>query len=282
MVAFPLSKATLQRSAAAIILIAVIALITMASAQHRSQPSGSPQILTVAASAIPHAEILEFIKPQLRAEGVDLRIKIFTDYVQPNLQVAERQVDANFFQHKPYLDAFNREHGTHLAVVPGSAVHVEPFGAYSKKIRSVAQLADGAVVAVPNDPSNSARALLLLQKQGLLQLKDPTNILATSHDVIANPKHLQIRELEAATLPRVLADVDLALINTNYALAAGLAPTRDALFIEGADSPYANLVAARADNVDSPALRKLVSALHSPATKQFIQSRYHGAVVTTF
>jgi D-methionine transport system substrate-binding protein len=240
------------------------------------------QTLTVAASAVPHAEILEFIKPQLRAQGVDLRVKVFTDYVQPNLQVEERQLDANFFQHKPYLDAFNREHGTHLVVVPGSAVHVEPFGAYSKRIRTLAQLRDGAVIAVPNDPSNSARALLLLQKQGLIELKDPNNILATAHDVIVNPKHLKIRELEAATLPRVLDDVDLALINTNYALAAGLVPTRDALFIEGADSPYANLVAARPDNVSSPALRKLVEALRSPAAKQFIQDKYHGAVVATF
>jgi D-methionine transport system substrate-binding protein len=240
------------------------------------------QTLTIAASAIPHAEILEFVKPQLEAEGVHLKIKVFTDYVQPNLQVEEHQLDANFFQHKPYLDAFNREHGTHLVVVPGSAIHVEPFGAYSKKIRSVAQLPDGAVVAVPNDPSNSARSLLLLQKQGLIKLRDPANIMATAHDVIFNPRHLKIRELEAATLPRVLDDVDLALINTNYALAAGLDPKRDALFIEGADSPYANLIAARADNVNSPALRKVVEALRSPAARKFIQDRYHGAVVATF
>lgn len=244
--------------------------------------TGYGQTLTIAASAVPHAEILEFVKPQLRAEGVDLRIKVFTDYVQPNLQVQERQLDANFFQHKPYLEDFNREHGTHLVVVPGSAVHVEPFGAYSKKIHNVAQLRDGAVIAVPNDPSNSARALLLLQKQGLIKLKDPADILATAHDVIFNPRHLKIRELEAATLPRVLDDVDLALINTNYALAAGLEPTRDALFIEGADSPYANLIAARQDNVGSPALRKLVEALRSLAVKKFIQDKYHGAVVATF
>jgi D-methionine transport system substrate-binding protein len=255
-------------------ILSIVAIMTAATAQ--------AETLTVAASAIPHAEILEFIKPQLLAQGVDLRVKVFTDYVQPNLQVEERQLDANFFQHKPYLDAFNREHGTHLVVVPNSAVHVEPFGAYSKKIRSVAQLRDGAVIAVPNDPSNSARSLLLLQKQGLIKLRDPTNILATSHDVVFNPKHLKFRELEAATLPRVLDDVDLALINTNYALAAGLQPTRDALFIEGADSPYANLVAARADNVNSPALRKLVEALRSPAAKKFIQDKYHGAVVATF
>jgi D-methionine transport system substrate-binding protein len=240
------------------------------------------ETLTIAASAVPHAEILEFVKPQLATQGIELRIRVFTDYVQPNVQVEERQLDANFFQHKPYLDAFNREHGTHLVVVPGSAVHIEPFGAYSRKVKSLAQLRMGAVVAVPNDPSNSARALLLLQKQGLLTLKDPSNIFATRHDVVANPKQLDIRELEAATLPRVLDDVDLALINTNYALAAGLHPTRDALFIESSDSPYANLVAARPDNVNSPAMRKLVEALRSPGTKRFIQEKYHGAVVATF
>jgi D-methionine transport system substrate-binding protein len=255
-------------------LVSIAALVA-AGAAHA-------ETLTVAASAIPHAEILEFVKPQLLAQGVDLRVKVFTDYVQPNLQVEEHQLDANFFQHKPYLDAFNREHGTHLVVVPGSAVHVEPFGAYSKKIHSIAELRDGAVVAVPNDPSNSARALLLLQKQGLIKLRDPTNIMATSHDVVFNPKHLKLRELEAATLPRVLDDVDLALINTNYALAAGMQPNRDALFIEGPDSPYANLVAARPDNVSSPALRKLVEALRSPGAKKFIQEKYHGAVVATF
>jgi D-methionine transport system substrate-binding protein len=166
--------------------------------------------------------------------------------------------------------------------VPNSTVHVEPFGAYSKKIKSVASLRNGAIIAIPNDPSNCARALLLLQKQGLIKLKDPNNMLATARDVAANPKQLQIRELEAATLPRVLEDVDIALINTNYALAAKLQPTRDALFIEGSDSPYANLVAARPDNVNAPAVRKLVAALRTPAVKKFIAEKYQGAVVAVF
>jgi len=244
--------------------------------------SAHAEVLKIAASAVPHAEILEYVKPQLKAQGVDLQVKVFTDYVQPNLQVEEKQLDANFFQHKPYLDAFNKEHGTHLVVVPGSAVHVEPFGAYSKKIKSLAQLKPGAVIAIPNDPSNGARALLLLQKQGLIKLKNPANMLATAREVTTNPKQLKIREIEAATLPRVLDDVDLALINTNYALAAGLVPTRDALFIEGSDTPYANLIAARPDNVNSPALKKLVAALRTPAAKKFIQDKYKGAVVATF
>jgi D-methionine transport system substrate-binding protein len=247
--------------------------------------AGAPvhaEVLKIAASAVPHAEILEYVKPQLKAQGVDLQIKVFTDYVQPNLQVEERQLDANFFQHKPYLDAFNQDHGTHLVVVPGSAVHIEPFGAYSKKIKTLAQLKNGAVIAIPNDPSNGARALLLLQKQGLIKLKNPANMLATAREVVVNPKNVKIKEIEAATLPRVLDDVDVALINTNYALAAGLNPTHDALFIEGSDSPYANLIAARADNVNSPALRKLVAALRTPGAKKFIQDKYKGAVVATF
>ena len=257
-----------------IFLAAVVSLL--ASFAHAAE------VLKIAASAVPHAEILEFVKPQLKAQGIDLQIKVFTDYVQPNLQVEEKQLDANFFQHQPYMDAFNREHGTHLVVVPNGKVHIEPFGAYSKKVKSLAQLRDGAQIAIPNDPSNSGRALVLLQKQGLIRLKDPKNILSTARDISENPRKFKIRELEAATLPRVLDDVDIALINTNYALAAGLQPTRDALFIEGADSPYANLVAARPDNVKSPALAKLVAALRTPEAKKFVQEKYRGAVLTTF
>jgi D-methionine transport system substrate-binding protein len=240
------------------------------------------EVLRVAASPVPHAEILEFVKPRLKAQGIDLQIRVFTDYIQPNLQVEEKHLDANFFQHRPYLESFNREHGTHLVEIPNSKVHIEPFGAYSKKIRSVAQLREGAIVAVPNDPSNSGRALVLLQKQGLIKLRDPSNILATARDITFNPKKLKVRELEAATLPRVLDDVDLALINTNYALEAGLDPTRNALFIEGADSPYANFVAARPDNAGSPAIQKLVQALHSPDVREFIKKKYRGAVIPAF
>jgi D-methionine transport system substrate-binding protein len=240
------------------------------------------ETLKIAASAVPHAEILEFIKPLLKTQGVVLEIRVFTDYVQPNLQVAEKQLDANFFQHQPYLDAFNAAHGTTLVAVPSSQVHIEPFGAYSKKLHSLDALPDGAQIAIPNDPSKCGRALVLLQKQGLIRLKDPTNILATARDIASNPKKLKIRELEAATLPRTLDDVDLALINTNYALAAGLNPLKDALFIESGDSPYANIVATRSDNAQSPAVKKLVAALRSPETKHFIETRYHGAIIPAF
>jgi D-methionine transport system substrate-binding protein len=236
--------------------------------------------LSIAATPVPHAELLEFVKPDLAKEGVDLDIKVFTDYVQPNLQVDDGHIDANFFQHKPYLDAFNKDHGTHLVAV--GAVHVEPFGAYSQKIKNIKDLKDGAQVAIPNDPSNGARALLLLQKQGLIKLKDPTNILATARDVVYNPKHLKFRELEAATLPRVLPDVDLALINTNYALEAGLNPVKDALFIEDKHSPYANLVVTRQDKVNDPGIQKLVKALQSEKVRNFILTKYKGAIVPAF
>ncbi|MBB5191484.1 D-methionine transport system substrate-binding protein [Silvimonas terrae] len=236
--------------------------------------------LTVAATAVPHAEILEFVKPILAKQGVDLDIKVFTDYVQPNIQVSEKRLDANFFQHKPYLTEFNKGKGTNLVTVVG--VHVEPFGAYSSKVKKLADLPDGATVAIPNDATNGGRALLLLDKEGVIKLKDENNILSTPKDVAQNPKHLKFRELEAATLPRVLNQVDLALINTNYALQAKLNPTRDALAIEGAQSPYVNYLVARPDNKDSDAIKKLAAALTSPETKKFIQDKYKGAVVPAF
>jgi len=236
--------------------------------------------LSVAATAVPHAEILEHVKPALAKEGVVLDIKVFTDYVQPNVQVSEKKLDLNFFQHKPYLDEFNKNKGTNL--VPVAAVHVEPYGAYSKKVKKIGDLPKGALIAIPNDPSNGGRALILLEQNGLIKLKDSGNILATVKDIAENPKGFKIKELEAATLPRILDQVDLALINTNYALEAKLVPTRDALFIENAKSPYANLLVSRPDNKDADAVKKLVAALQSADVKKFIEEKYKGAVVPAF
>ncbi len=236
--------------------------------------------LVVAATPVPHAEILELIKPTLAKEGVDLQIKVFTDYVQPNVQVAEKRLDANYFQTLPYLENFNKGKGTNLVTVIG--VHVEPFGAYSKKITKIEDLKDGATVAIPNEGSNSGRALLLLQKNGVITLKDPTNALSTPKDIASNPKHLKFRELESALLPRMLDQVDLALINTNYALEAGLNPAKDALIIEDAKSPYVNFLVARPDNKDSDAIQKLAKALTSPEVKAFIEKKYGGAVLPAF
>ena len=236
--------------------------------------------LVVAATPVPHAEILELIKPTLAKEGVDLEIKVFTDYVQPNVQVAEKHLDANYFQTLPYLESFNKGKGTNLVTVIG--VHVEPFGGYSKKIKNLSELKDGATIAIPNEGSNSGRALILLQKAGLIELKDPTNAVSTPKDIAKNPHNFKFKELESALLPRVLDQVDLDMINTNYALEAGLNPATDALIIEGADSPYVNFLVARPDNKDSAAIQKLAKALTSPEVKAFIEQKYKGAVLPAF
>ena len=236
--------------------------------------------LSVAASPVPHAEILEFVKPALAKEGVNLKVKVFTDYIQPNVQVAEKRLDANFFQHQPYLDEFNKAKGTHLVSV--AAVHLEPLGAYSSKYKKLDEIKDGSTVVIPNDATNGGRALLLLDKAGLIKLKDSSTILSTIKDITANPKNLKFRELEAATIPRVLTQVDLALINTNYALEAKLNPEKDALVIEGSDSPYVNILVARPDDKDSADMQKLVAALHTPEVKAFILEKYKGAIVPAF
>ncbi|MCJ8207426.1 MetQ/NlpA family ABC transporter substrate-binding protein [Pseudomonas sp. RGM2987] len=242
--------------------------------------SAHADTLTVAATPVPHAEILEFVKPALAKEGVNLKVKVFTDYIQPNVQVAEKRLDANFFQHQPYLDEFNKAKGTHLVSVAG--VHLEPLGAYSSKYKALTELPGGANVVIPNDATNGGRALLLLAKAKVITLKDPTNILSTTKDITENPKDLKFRELEAATIPRVLTQVDLALINTNYALEAKLDPSKDALVIEGSDSPYVNILVAREDDKDSEAMKKLVAALHTPEVKAFILEKYKGAVLPAF
>ena len=255
----------------------LLALTLAACGAPKARPAHTVRI---AATAIPHAEILQFIKPQLAKVGVTLDLHVFNDYVQPNTQVEEKQLDVNYFETLPYLTEFNRAKGTHLVPIVG--VHIEPMGAYSHKYKSLAALPTGAVVALPNEGSNEGRALLLLQKTGLIRLKNAADPLATLKDITANPKQLRFRELESATLPRTLDEVDLALINTNYALDAKLDPTRDALAIEDSRSPYVNYLVGRADAPDAPDVRKLAAALTSPEVRAFISSHYHGAVVPAF
>jgi len=236
--------------------------------------------LKVGASPVPHAEILKYVQPKLKEQGVNLEIKEFTDYIQPNVQVFEKQLDANFFQHLPYLEQFNKDNKMDLVqTVP---VHIEPFGGYSKKIKKIDELADGATIALPNDPTNNGRALALLEKNGIIKLKEGAGINGTVKDVVENKKNVKFKEVEAAMLPRVLEEVDLALINTNYALEAKLVPTKDALFIEDKESPYANYLVARPDNKDSDAIQKLVKALNTPEVKKFIEEKYKGAIVPAF
>ncbi|MFK7161079.1 MetQ/NlpA family ABC transporter substrate-binding protein [Marinospirillum sp. MEB164] len=238
------------------------------------------ETLRVAATAVPHAEILEHLRPAMAEQGIHLEVRVFTDYVQPNTQVNEGRLDANFFQHLPYLENFNASRNTQLVSLAG--VHVEPFGAYSVRYTSLEDLPQRAQIAVPNDATNGGRALLLLQEAGLIRLNPEAGITATPRDIIDNPKRLRFRELEAATLPRVLNQVDLALINTNYALEAGLNPAADAIVIEGAESPYVNILVVHRDRAEDPALQVLVNTLKSETSRQFIEERYQGAVVPAF
>ncbi len=254
-------------------LILALAALTAASALQA-------ETISVAATAVPHAEILEFVKPELANQGITLDIKVFTDYVQPNTQVNEGRIDANFFQHQPYLDNFNENRKTQLVSVAG--IHVEPFGAYSVKHDSLNDLPQRAQVAIPNDATNGGRALLLLQAAGLITLNPEAGITATPRDITENPLNLRIREIEAATLPRVLNQVDLALINTNYALEAGLSPREDALFIEGSESPYVNILVTHEDKAADEAIQALVDAMKTDAVKTFILEKYEGAVVPAF
>jgi D-methionine transport system substrate-binding protein len=250
------------------------------AAKPAAKDAAKPVVLKVGASPVPHAEILNLIKPALAKQGVDLQVIEFSDYIKPNLALSDKELDANFFQHVPYLEKFASERK--LALVSLVKVHIEPMGVYSKKIKDIKQVPDGAKVAIPNDPTNGGRALVILEKAGLLKLKAGKGISATPSDIVENPKKLEIIEAEAAMLPRNLEDVTLAVINSNFALQANLNPTKDSLFIEPKDSPYANIVAVRKGDENRPEIQKLKAAITSPEVKKFIEDKYKGAVVPAF
>lgn len=234
--------------------------------------------IVVGASPKPHSEILEKVKPILEKKGYELKVTIFNDYVVPNTAVEDGELDANFFQHIPYLEKFNKEKETHLTDI--AKVHLEPMGIYSNKIKDLKNIKNGATISVPNDPTNEARALRLLEKQGILKFKEGK--LITKLDITENPKSIKIQELEAAQLPRTLDEVDASVINTNYALPAGLNPVKDALAIEDKDSPYANVIVVKEDNKDKPYIKALKEAVNSPEIKKFIEEEYKGAVIPSF
>lgn len=239
--------------------------------------------ITVGASPAPHAEILAAATEILKEKGYNLVIKEYTDYVQPNLALESGDLDANYFQHLPYLEQFNQERGTKL--VSAAAVHYEPFGIYAGKTDSLEELKQGATVAVPNDATNEARALLLLEAQGLIKLKEGAGLNATKKDIESNDKKLDIKEIEAAQVPRSLQDVDIAVINGNYAIEAGL-KVSDALAAEDSKSiaatTYGNVVAVKEGNEKSEAIQALIDAITSEEVKQFIDETYDGAVVPLF
>lgn len=245
--------------------------------------SSEDKTITIAAVPTPHAEILnDVVKPALEKEGYTLEVKEFTDYIQPNTVTEQGEVDANYFQHKPYLDNFNENNGTHLVDVTG--VHFEPFGLYSTKYTSLDEVPNGAIVAVPNDATNEARVLLLLQDQGLIKLAEGVDITATPKDIVENPKDLQFRELEAAVVPTVIDDVAIAGINGNYALEADLL---DKLLVkESTDSlagqTYTNLLVVKDGNQDSAKIQALAKALNSDEVRNYINENYQGTVLATF
>lgn len=270
----------------ATLLVASLALAgcggtdTASSGAAQKNTSGM-KTLKVGATAVPHAEILEVVKPLLEKEGINLEIVEFNDYVQPNLALNDKELDANFFQHEPYLKNFMEEH-KEVKLKSALGVHIEPMGVYSKKVKDLKDLKDGAAIAIPNDPTNGGRALLLLQKAGLLKLKDGVNEKATVQDVTENPHNFKFQEVEAAQVPRTLDDVDAAVINTNYAMQVNLVPTKDALIMEDNTSPYVNILAVRDGDEQRPEIQALVKALQSKEVKDFINEKYKGAVVPAF
>ena len=240
--------------------------------------------LVVAASPTPHAEILEVAKEILAEQGITLEIKEFSDYVQPNLVTENGEVDANYFQHTPYLDSFNAENGTHLVSV--GAIHYEPFGIYPGKSDDLANIADGATIAVPNDTTNEARALQLLAAQGIITVREGAGLTATVNDIEENPHNVKIQEIEAAQLPRTVQDVDFAVINGNFAMEAGFSVGKDALDTEDASSEaaqtYANVLVVKEGNENSPAIQALLAALQSDKVRDYINETFDGAVVPIF
>jgi len=237
--------------------------------------------LIVGATPEPHAAILNLLVDDLAKEGYTLKVTEFTDYTVPNEAVESGEIDANFFQHKPYMDTFNKEKGTHLVSVVG--VHIEPLALYSHKIKSLAEIKDGSTIAIPNDPTNEGRALLLLQSAGLIKLDENAGLTAVPANISENTKNLKFNEIEAASLPRVLDDVDAAVINGNYAIPAGLSAAKDGLVVEGKDSPYVNILAVKDGMQNDPRIQALAKALTSQKVKDYIAEKYpNGEVVVAF
>ncbi|NLC66838.1 MAG: ABC transporter substrate-binding protein [Clostridium sp.] len=260
------------------VIIIFVLLIGVFSACSSKDEDVKLEKLVVGASPSPHAEILENIKEDLKEDGYDLEIKIFTDYIIPNKALNEKSLDANFFQHQPYLEQMNAD--LDLGLTYTVKVHIEPMGLYSNKIDDVNDIEDGFKVSIPNDQTNGSRALKLLADNGIIKLADKE--LVSKYDITENKYNLDITELDAASLPRTLDDVDMSIINTNYAYEADLNPLEDSIIIEAKDSPYANLVAVREDNKDEDKIKALSKHLTSDKTKKFIEEKYKDAIIPAF
>lgn len=245
-----------------------------------AQTETANNVIKIGVSPTPHAEIVEALQPQFKEAGLEVETVIFDDYVQPNEQLAAGDLDANYFQHGPYLEEFTKQNNLDLTSIGN--VHIEPMGIYSAKIKSITEVQDGGEVIIPNDATNGGRALLLLEQVGLIKLKDNTNLLSTEADIVENPHNLKFVAMEAQNIPNTYEDADLAIINANFALGAGLNPSNDALLLEAGDSPYANLVAVRTGEEGEEKFKKLIEVLNSDEAKKFIEEKFEGAVVPAF
>lgn len=259
------------------ILVLAAAVLTMA---FFAGCGSDDDVLRIGASPVPHAIILEYIADELAEQGVIIEIIEFSDFALPNPALHERQIDVNYFQHRPFLDRHNADSGNNLTYI--TSIHIEPMGIYSENLTDLSQVPQDGRVAIPNDATNGGRALMILETAGLLGLTDGVGIRATVHDIIDNPFNLEILELEAPLVPVALGDVDIAVINTNFALGIGLNPMRDALFMENVDSPFANILATHPDDADSDAVRILAETLRTDRVRNFILERFEGAVVPVF
>lgn len=251
-----------------------------ANSPEASKTEASETTIKIGVSPTPHAEIIEALQPQFKEAGIEVEPVIFDDYIQPNEQLAAGDLDANFFQHGPYLEEFKKQNNLDLTSI--GSVHIEPMGIYSDKVKSIEEIKDGGEVLIPNDATNGGRALLLLEQVGLIKLKDNTNLLSTEADIVENEKNLKFVAMEAQNIPNTYKDAEIAIINANYALGAGLTPAKDAMLLEAGDSPYANIVAVRTGEEGQEKLKKLIEVLNSDAAKKVIEEKFEGAIVPAF
>lgn len=269
-----------------ITLSLVLALILTACGSNKendvaSQSDAEDGKIVVGVSPTPHGQIVEGLKDEFEKEGLEVEVVNFDDYVQPNLQLEAGDLDANYFQHEPYFEEFTQERNIDDLVNIGT-VHVEPIALYSKDYKSVEDIEDNSEIIIPNDPSNGARALILLEKAGLIKLNDNTNLKATEKDIVENPKNLKITAMDAPSIAKVYVDSAAAVINSNYAIGAGLDPINDSIFIEDKESPYANVITIKKENEGKEKFKKFVEVLNSDAAKKYIEDEFEGAVIPAF
>lgn len=263
-----------------VVLFSAIVIAGCGGAKQDAPKAGSDRPLKVGVTAGPHAEIMDIVKKVAEKDGLKIQVVEFNDYIQPNVALSQGDIDVNSFQHQPYLDNIVRDRKFEIVSVAKTVIF--PMGLYSKKVKQLNEIKTGSVIAIPNDPTNGGRALALLESQKLLKLKPGLGHKATAADIVENPKNLKIKELDAAQIPRSLADVDLAAINTNYAMTAGMVPVKDAIALEDGNSPYANLIAVRTKDKDNPAVQKLIKAYQSEQVKQFVADHFKGSVIAVW